>query len=281
MLIGVGITTSTEADPLAEALAAESSGYDFVSASDHPHGPSPSYETPALLGWIAARTTRIRIATRVLAVPFRRPAMLAKWAETLQRLSGARLILGLGGGYSDEEITAVGASALSPGAKVDGLADAIEIIHGAWSGDLVTHAGRVHSVHALQIAPTPDQPIPIWLGTYGPRALAVTGRLADGWIPSFGFAPPAQIPVMLDRIRTAAAAAGRTPDAVRAVYNVPVRLATRSDPDVVAGTAADVIEQLQAFTELGFTGFNLMPIPDQAQAVAEQVLPALRELNQP
>lgn len=281
MLIGVGISASTQSDPLAEALAAESAGYDFVSASDHPGGPSPSYETPALLTWIAARTTRIRVASRVLAVPFRRPAMVAKWAETLQRLSGGRLILGLGGGYSDEEIIALGAPALSPGAKVDGLADAIDIIRGAWSGNLVRHAGRVHSVHDLQIAPTPERTIPIWLGTYGPRALALTGRLADGWIPSLGFAPPPQIPAMLDRIRTASAATGRAPQDVRAIYNVPIRLATRSDPDVVAGSAVDVVEQLQAFTQLGFTGFNLMPTPDQARAVADEVLPALRELDPP
>jgi alkanesulfonate monooxygenase SsuD/methylene tetrahydromethanopterin reductase-like flavin-dependent oxidoreductase (luciferase family) len=280
LLIGLGISTSAApgADPVAEALAAEAFGYDFVSASDHPAGPSPSYETPTLLTWIAARTSRIGIATRVLGVPFRRPAMLAKAAESVQRLSGGRLILGLGAGYSDEEIAALGASVGSPRAKVDGLADAIEILRRAWSGSAASYHGPVHSVDALTLSPAPDRPIPVWLGTYGNRALAVTGRLADGWIPSLGFASPARAPEMLDRIRTAAVAAGRAPDAVRAVYNVPVRLdpAARPTEDTVAGSAADVVEQLQAFTRLGFTGFNLMPAADEVRAIAEDVLPALR-----
>jgi probable F420-dependent oxidoreductase len=280
LLIGCGITTSaaSSADPLAEALAAEALGYDFLSASDHPVGSYPSYETTILLTWIAAHTNRIRIATRVLGVPFRRPAMIAKAAESLQRLTGGRLILGLGAGYSDEEIHALGGPVMSRPAKVDGLADAIEILHRAWTEATVTYHGVIHSVDALTMEPKPEQPIPVWLGTYGNRALAITGRLADGWIPSLGFAPPTRISEMIERIRTAAVAAGRAPNAVRAIYNVPVRLdpAARFVEDSVTGSAADIIEQLHAFIELGFTGFNLMLTPDQARAVAEDVLPALR-----
>jgi alkanesulfonate monooxygenase SsuD/methylene tetrahydromethanopterin reductase-like flavin-dependent oxidoreductase (luciferase family) len=279
LLIGIGISTSAapDADPLAEALAAERLGYDFVSASDHPVGRHPSYETPTLLTWIAARTSRIGIASRVLGVPFRRPAMLAKAAESLQRLSGGRLILGLGAGYSDDEIHALGAAVRSPRAKVEALADAIEIMRRAWTEPSVTYDGAVHSVHALALEPKPEHPIPVWLGTYGNRALAVTGRLADGWIPSLGFLPPARVPELLDRIRTASVAAGRPPDAVRAIYNVAVRLdpGARTSEDTIGGSAADVIEQLQAYAELGFTGFNLMPAANQLRAIADEVLPAL------
>jgi alkanesulfonate monooxygenase SsuD/methylene tetrahydromethanopterin reductase-like flavin-dependent oxidoreductase (luciferase family) len=280
LLIGLGITTSATpgADPIAEALDAEALGYDFVSTSDHPVGTHPSYETLTLLTWIAARTSRIGIASRVLGVPFRRPAMVAKAAESLQRLSGGRLILGLGAGYSDDEIRALGGPVRTPRAKVDGLADAIEIMRGAWTDHSVSHHGSVYSVDELALFPKPEHPIPIWLGTYGNRALAVTGRLADGWIPSLGFAAPARIPELLDRVRTASVVAGRAPEAVRAVYNVPVHLdpAARPSADTVAGSAADVVAQLQALTELGFTGFNLMPVTDQARALAEDVLPALR-----
>lgn len=261
LLVGVGISTGTSDDPLAEALAAEAAGYDFVSASDHPAGSVPSYETLTLLTWIAARTTRIAVATRVLGVPFRRPLMVAKAAESLQRLSGGRLILGLGGGYLDDEIAAVGAAPLTPRQKVDGLAAALETIRRGWAGD---------------ITPTPVHPIPIWLGTYGPRALAVTGRLADGWIPSLDFAAPDRVPEMLDRIRAAAVAAGRPPDAIRAIYNVPVAVGDATEDGTVAGSAADVVEQLQAFTALGFTGFNLVANPGSAPAVAAEVLPAVR-----
>jgi alkanesulfonate monooxygenase SsuD/methylene tetrahydromethanopterin reductase-like flavin-dependent oxidoreductase (luciferase family) len=260
-LVGVGISTSTDADPVGEAIAAEAAGYDFVSASDHPVGTLASFETTTLLTWVAARTSKIAVATRVLGVPFRRPLMVAKAAESLQRLSGGRLILGLGGGHSDDEIAALGGPALSPREKVDGLAAAIESIRRGWAGAVV---------------PTPNRSIPIWLGTYGPRALAVTGRLADGWIPSLGFAGPDRVPEMLDRIRTAAAAAGRDPDLIRAIYNVPVALGAPAADGVVSGSAGEVVERLRTFLDLGFTGLNLMPALDSGDAVAAEVLPALR-----
>lgn len=280
-MVGVGISSSAAsgADPVAEAQAAEAAGFDFVSVSDHPVGAQPTYETSVLLGWIAARTHRIGVASRVFAVPFRRPALLAKWAESLDRLAAARLILGLGGGYADDEIAALSGRIPSAREKVDGLADAVQIIRGAWSGQPFSHPGRVHATAVLQISPAPARAIPIWVGSYGPRALAVTGRLADGWIPSYGFAPPAAIPAMLDRIRGAAVRAERPADAVQAIYNVSVRVdpRARTDDDAIAGSGADVAEQLRALTELGLAGFNLIPAGGtELPTIGGDVLPALR-----
>lgn len=280
ILIGLGITTSAAGgtDPMAEAMRAEALGFDFVSASDHPVGDQPSYETLTLLTWIAARTERIGIATRVLAVPFRRPAMIAKTAASLQGLSGGRFILGLGGGYSDAEILSLGGSVPSPREKVDGLRDAIQIMRASWGGEAVTVRGTVHSVEDLVMRPVPETPIPIWLGTYGPRALSVTGRLADGWIPSVGFAPPDRIPSMLERIRDASEEAGRDRDAVRAIYNVPVAVGSwsgRAD-GVVAGSTSELVSRLHEFVDLGFSGFNLIARSEHLPALAAEVLPALR-----
>src|SRR5215469_9700050 len=121
LTFGVGVPTSAAPgeDPVGMAQEAERLGYDFVSAADHPTGGNPSYETTVMLTWIAAQTSRIKVASRVLAVPFRRPAMVAKLAASLDLLSGGRFILGLGAGYSDEEITAVGGPVLSPAEKID------------------------------------------------------------------------------------------------------------------------------------------------------------------
>ena len=304
LLVGVGISDRAAPgdDPVADAVTAEALGYDFVSAFDHPVADAvmaetvgydavsanghpvrtyPTYETQTLLTWIAARTTRIGLVPRVLGVPFRRPALIAKAAESLQRLSRGRLILGLGAGYRDEEIRAVGGPDPASGAKVDGLEDAVTIVRAAWSQSVISYHGGVYSVDDLDLEPKPAEPIPIWLGATGPRGLALTGRLADGWIPFLRFTGPKRIPELLDRIRAAAAAAGRPADAVRAVYSVPVRLdpRARSTDGVVAGSAADLIEQLHGFTELGFTGFDLMPGRDQLRAVAQDVVPALRELR--
>ena len=284
LIFGVGVPASAAAgdDPAGLAQEAERLGYDFVSAADHPCGADPSYETPTMLTWIAARTSRIKVASRVLAVPFRRPAIVAKAAASLDLLSGGRFILGLGGGYSDQEITALGGAALSPGEKIDGLAEAVLLIRGAWTNPDFTQIGKYHIARNLRMEPRPARPIPIWLGTFGPRALAVTGRLADGWIPSLGYMPVEEIPAMRRRIDAAAEAAGRAPDAIRGILNVNIRIgpAAARPPDAVAGSAKQVVDQLRDLLGLGFTGFNfLVGGPDRTanlRRVAEEVLPVLR-----
>ena len=307
LLVGVGISERAVPgdDPVADAVTAEALGYDFVSAFDHPvvdaataralgYGAIPAdghpvrtfptYETQTLLTWIAARTTRIGIVPRVLGVPFRRPVLVAKAAESLQRLSGGRLTHGLGAGYRDDEIRAAGAPAQTPRARQDGLEDAMEIIRAAWARPSVRYHGPVYSADDLDLEPKPATPIPIWLGAQGPRGLALTGRLADGWIPFLRFTGQDRIPAMLDQIRAASVAAGRPADAVRAIYSVPVRLGPRvrtTTGGLITGSAGDIVEQLHALTELGFTGFDLMPVRSQIRAVAEDVLPALRELPVP
>src|SRR5688572_25492865 len=133
---GLNVPTSLGqvADPLAEARKAEELGFDFVSVNDHPCGTVPTHETWTLLAWMAAGTSRIRVAPRVLGVPYRPPPMVAKMAETLDRLSGGRVILGLGGGASDDEFHAFGLGVPTPSEKIDGLEDALQIIRGMWSG---------------------------------------------------------------------------------------------------------------------------------------------------
>jgi alkanesulfonate monooxygenase SsuD/methylene tetrahydromethanopterin reductase-like flavin-dependent oxidoreductase (luciferase family) len=284
LTFGVGVPTSAapDDDPAGMAQEAERLGYDFVSAADHPCGGNPSYETTTMLTWIAAHTSRIKVASRVLAVPFRRPAMVAKLAASLDLLSDGRFVLGLGGGYSDQEITAIGGPALSPAEKIDGLAEAIQVIRGAWTHSGFTQHGRHHSVRGLEMEPKPTHPIPIWLGTFGPRALAVTGRLADGWIPSLGYMPVGEIPAMRHRIDAAAEAAGRRPGQIRSILNLSIRIDPDSQPqpDAVTGSAKQAVSQLRDLLGLGFTGFNfILGGPDRIadmQRIAEEVLPVLR-----
>ncbi|HUY44917.1 MAG TPA: LLM class flavin-dependent oxidoreductase [Streptosporangiaceae bacterium] len=281
---GVSVPTSAAPgdDPVGMAREAERLGYDFVSAADHPCGGSPSYETTIMLTWIAARTSRIKVASRVLGVPFRRPAMVAKLAASLDLLSGQRFILGLGAGYSDQEIAALGASGLSPAGKIDGLAEAIQVIRGAWTQSSYTQDGRHYSVRDLGMEPKPTSPIPVWLGTFGPRALAVTGRLADGWIPSLGYMPTEEFPAMRHRIDAAAEAAGRRPDEIRSILNLSIHIDPYAQPqlDAVTGSATQVVSQLRDLLGLGFTGFNfILSGPDPIagmQRIAEDVLPLLR-----
>jgi len=281
---GVNLSTSAapDADPVAVAVAAERLGFDFVSASDHPCGDHPTNETWTMLAWVAASTTKIRVASRVLGMPFRNPVLLAKMAETLGRLSGGRLILGLGAGHSVDEITAMGIPPLSAGNRIAALEEAVTIMRGVWAMESFSFDGTHHQALAAQIEPKPVQPIPLWLGAFGDRALAVTGRCADGWIPSLGYAPIDQLGVMRDKVLAAAKGAGWPPDSVACILNVEVAIGgDDSDPDVLSGSAGNVIDRLRHFVDLGFTGFNFMPESDdpvdQFALLANEVIPALRD----
>ncbi|HEX9374990.1 MAG TPA: LLM class flavin-dependent oxidoreductase [Actinomycetota bacterium] len=282
MEFGLNVSPSTDGDPVAAARRAEDLGYDFVSANDHLHGRNARYETWTMLSWIAAATSRIRVASRVLAVPYRHPAVLAKMAESFDRLSGGRLILGMGGGYSDEEFRAFGLGERSPRDKVDGLEEAIRIARGLWSEAGFTFDGRLYRTEGAELEPKPSHRIPIWVGTYGPRALALTGRVADGWIPTFELAPPEAVGPMRDRILAAAREAGRQPEEITFVYNLDIRIDERADlpPDVVSGSPDALVDRLVSFAGLGFTAMNLCiagPGEDeQAERLASEVISAVR-----
>lgn len=240
MLVGLDIHTDNQTDIVEAAQRAERFQFDFVSASDHP-GLAGNREVWTMLTWIAATTTEIRVATRVLGVPLRNPALTGKMAATLDRLSKGRLILGLGGGAGDDELLAFGISVPSPQEKIDRLEAAVERIREDFSG-------------------------PIWLGTFGPQALAVTGRTADGWIPSRGYRPDDELPRMRDRVLAAAAGSGRDPQEITCVLNL---------------SAATPLDDLHWFTAAGFNAFNFQASGDsELQHVAEVLLPALRAMDQ-
>ena len=283
---GVSIVPSASgrSDPVAEAVRAEELGFDIVSVWDHPHGDRPSFETWTLLTWIAARTSRVHVATDVLGLPFRLPALTAKMAESLDRLSDGRVILGLGAGGADAEFAGLGAPVRTPAEKVEALEEALAVIRGVWTRSPFTFEGRHYRTDEALVEPKPDRPIPIWLGTYGPRALRLTGRRADGWIPSMGPSTPDEARSKMALVRAAAEQAGRDPVELDYAYNVGVRLAGPPPPDPersVAGEPDEVIESLLEFLEAGFTVLNFWiggRREEQAERLATEVVPHLRQL---
>ncbi len=282
-LFGLNLSTSAEAgtDPVADAVEAERLGFDFVSANDHPNGATPTHELWTLLSWVAAKTSRIKVASRVMGAPYRNPAMVAKMTATLGELSGGRIILGLGGGSSDEGIAAFGVETITPRTKIDGLEDALKILRGLWTQPRFTYRGAIHSVCAADVQPKPSRRIPIWLGTFGPRGLQLVGRFADGWIPSLGIAPPERARPMRQLVLETAFAAGRDPAEITCVYNLEVSIGTRAaDPSVVSGSTEEVTRRLLALVELGFTSMNFIPVgPDaseQRERLARDVVPPVR-----
>ena len=128
----------------------------------------------------------------------------------------------------------------------------------------------------------PPHAIGIWLGVGKPRGLALAGRLADGWVPSSGWATPDLVPEMSRHIDEAAAAAGRDPSEVRRVYNVHGTIGDGPGQGLVQGPPAQWIEALSGFArELGFDSFVFWPSGDlreQVERFAREVAPALRSL---
>jgi alkanesulfonate monooxygenase SsuD/methylene tetrahydromethanopterin reductase-like flavin-dependent oxidoreductase (luciferase family) len=281
---GVSIVPSASgrSDPVAEAVRAEELGFDIVSIWDHPHGDRPSFETWTLLTWIAARTERVHLATDVLGLPFRLPAMTAKMAESLHRLSNGRLILGLGAGGSNAEAAGLGGAVRTPAEKIAALEEALAVIRGMWTESPFTFDGRHYRTDAALVEPKPDRPIPIWLGTYGPKALALTGRAADGWIPSMGPTTPDEAVSKMRAVRAAADRAGRDPDSLDYAYNVGVRIGGPTPDDAerrIAGEPDEVIERLLELLEIGFTVLNLWiggRRDEQTERIATEIIPPLR-----
>jgi probable F420-dependent oxidoreductase len=279
---GISLSTSAApgADVAADARAAEALGFDLVTVSDHLAGTHPTFETWTVLTWAAASTRRILLATTVLGLPYRPPAVTAKMAESLDRLSGGRLILGLGAGASNEEFASFGLPVRTPHEKVEALEEAIRIVRGLWSEPRFSFEGTHYRVRDAPLEPKPARPVPIWTGSYGPRSLDVTGRLADGWNPSMAYAPPEVVTGMRDQVRRAAEGAGRDPDAITCAYNVSVDLREGRPPDprVIAGAPEHVAERLAAFVGLGFSTicFWVRGGGEARERVASEVVPAVR-----
>jgi alkanesulfonate monooxygenase SsuD/methylene tetrahydromethanopterin reductase-like flavin-dependent oxidoreductase (luciferase family) len=274
-------TTADASWPLRLSLVIEAAGLDYISIQDHPYN-ARFFDTWTLLATLAQATTRVRFFPNVANLPLRPPAMLAKAVATLDVLSGGRIELGLGAGAMWDGIAAMGGPARTPGEAVEALEEAIQIIRRFWGGERsVRFEGKHYQVLGARTGPRPVHDIGIWLGALRPRMLALTGRLADGWIPSITYVPPDQLPEMQAQIDEAALAAGRRPQDIRRVYNLMGRISDAPGSDLLDGPATRWVDELTRFVvELGMDTFIFWPTTDplrQIEIFAGEVAPAVRE----
>lgn len=269
-----GISIIPEAATVAQAralvVAADAAGVDLVGVQDHPYQ-RRFVDTLALIGNLLSVTERIRIFPDVANLPLRPPAMLAKQAATLDLLSGGRFELGLGAGGFWEAITAMGGPRRSPGESVEALAEAIHIIRQAWSDSAaVRFGGRYYQASGYRPGPAPAHAIGIWIGAYRPRMLRLTGRLADGWIPSLGGnLTLEQLGGLHAVIDGAARAAGRDPATIRRLLNFGGQIGMTPagegglgslGGDALSGSVDEWVERLAGWaTEHGIDTFILWP----------------------
>ena len=213
-------------------------------------------ETSSMLGYLAATTQRIRLGVGVVNPFTRSPALLGMGAATLDRLSGGRMMLGLGRSDADVIHGRMGIDYRTPLARLRGTVSALRSM---WDGDRVSteYAGVRLSNVGLAIRPTQER-LPIYLAAIGPRALRLAGEVADGILLN-AYAPVEYIRWASRVVRESAEAAGRDPESVDITCMLIVRLT--DDPDAMVPSLQERVARLIAepFTGealLGHGGFD-------------------------
>ncbi|WP_433120567.1 LLM class flavin-dependent oxidoreductase [Micromonospora sp. CA-246542] len=283
-LVFGSFTTPGNDDPdrtVGLAVLAEQVGLDLVTFQDHPYQPR-FLDTWTLLSFVAARTDRVHLSANVTNLPLRPPAVLARSVASLDLLTGGRVALGLGAGAFWDAIEAMGGRRLTPGQGVRALEEGIDVLRQMWDAPArggVRVDGEFHRVVGAKRGPAPAHAVPIWLGAYKPRMLALTGRRADGWLPSLGYLEPGDLARGNAVIDDAAHEAGRSPADVRRLLNISGTFST-----VGRGPLHGPVEQwVRELTELalgdGIGTFILASDdPDDLRRFAGEVAPAVREL---
>jgi alkanesulfonate monooxygenase SsuD/methylene tetrahydromethanopterin reductase-like flavin-dependent oxidoreductase (luciferase family) len=270
---------------LDRARRADDDGLDLVTIADHPWLGDKA-DAYATLGVVLGATTRLTGAVNVTNLPNRPAPVLARTVTALSALSGGRVVLGLGAGGSYPQIARLGLEVLTPAQAVRAFAEAITVIRAlSGGGPPVTIEGEF--VRVRDLAPSPVPTPPIWTGSVGPASLAVTGRLADGWIP--GHAADwrsARVATSRPVIDEAAVAAGRDPRQIATVYNLPGRItatplpATRDgDGRWIGGSVRQWADELAtAVHSYGAGGFVFFGDDASADRWSREVVPAVRAM---
>lgn len=265
------------------AVVADRAGLDLVTFQDHPYQ-ARFYDTWTLLSFAASRTQNIHLSGNVLNLPLRQPAVMARSAASLDLLSGGRIELGIGAGGFWDAIEAMGGRRLTPGQSIDALEEAITIIRETWDTSKVGGVrvdGKYYQVKGMKRGPKPAHDIGIWVGAYKPRILNLTGRLADGWLPSQAYLPNGlpSLTEMNQHIDAGAAEAGRDPKSIRRMLNINGQFAS-TGRGLLNGPAQQWANDLAEMTlEYGISSFILAADDaNTTERFAAEVAPATREI---
>jgi len=279
----------TDPDVIAKYVrTVEELGYDHVVIFDHVLGADPNrpggwtgaydhrsafHEPLVLFGYLAAITTKLKLATAILVLPQRQTALVAKQAAEVDVLTRGRLILGVGIGWNQVEYEALGMSFTNRGRRIE---EQIALLREVWTHEVVDFKGRWHRIDRAGINPLPVQrPIPIWMGGGWDRqkraitepALRRIAKIADGW---FTHLPPNEDGrVGMDAFRHLVREEGRDPAKVPVEGRLP---AAKSGPD-------DWKRGIDAFQRMGMTSVELNTMGAGYRSVDEH-LEALRQFRE-
>lgn len=249
-----------DADVATLSRHAEALSYDFVALADT--APTDPW---TLATWIAGTVPAIRLLATVTVSSSFLPAVLARQAASLDLLSGGRAELLLD----------------ASGASAEALAETITILRAMWQAEdpvPVRHGGEHFTVYGAQAGPLPNRAIRIWVQGDTPEVLAVTGRLADGWVAHVREERLDQLCAQQAAIDAAATAAGRDPREIQRLARVTGTLAPTRD-GFLHGTPAEWVDDLIPLVrDHGFSAIALGVVDaDDAERFSTLVIPPLRQ----
>ena len=238
----------------------------------------------ALMGFVAGCTTRLRFGTSVLVVPYRNPLVTAKQLATLDSLSGGRIFFGVGTGWWQAGVEAMGLGGhfRERGERTD---EYVAICKTLWTQDVPSFMGRFHRFDNLEFSPKPVQRggIPIWVAGHTGRALRRMADLGDVWHPVI-LTPPANLnpEELRDKRRRLEALyreRGRDPETIRIIPKTYVEF-TDQRTRLMSGRPGQIVEDLRAYAAEGVEEM-ILTVPgagaaeqmESLQRIAEEILP--------
>ena len=275
------------ADLLAAARLAEEAGFDSVWVGDHlllrfpDQEPLGAWEGWSLLAALAASTRRVEVGTLVAGAGFRNPALLAKMADTVDEVSGGRLVLGLGAGWHEPEFDAFG---LPFDHRVSRFEEALQIIGPLLREGKVDFAGTYHLARGCELRPRGPRPHgpPIVVGVRGgERMLRLAARHADACNRDFAPFAAEDLAAWQAKLDAACDAVGRDPATLARSAGVFVDLPLapgREGWGALAGSPEELAEGLRAYAQAGFGHVQVWLEPGTAAGI-EAFAPVLERLD--
>ncbi len=304
--VGLGISlieedgdlVNTWNDIKAMAQHAEAAGFDSIWVNDHlvfdlgdPGGPRGAWECWSILSSLAAVTTRVELGTIVACASFRNPALMAKMADTVDEISGGRLILGLGAGYHECEYRAFG----YPFDHLVGrFEESLQIIHTLLRTGKIDFKGQDHEARECELrprGPTRGGP-PIMIGARQdrPRALRLTAQYADYW-NIFAVNQVENVVPALAAVDAACVKAGRDPATLQRTVSVLVDLpgsesdvskggfsAYRASRTPATGTPEQLAELFRGYARVGVSHVQIFMAPTTMASI-DAIAPVLEILD--
>ncbi len=249
------------------AELAESLGFEDVWVSDHLIIPAdtkypPSayiYEPLAVMAWVAAKTSRVKIGTTVLVLPMRNPIVVAKSLASIDLLSGGRVILGTAAGWLKAEFDALGIPFNERGKRTD---EALEMIQRLWKDDNINASYPIHQSELVNMRakPQPKGAIPIWIGGHANVALKRASRVGDGWHGAF-------------------LSIAKTEKLIQRLLNLELRdnfvFSMRTSWDPLEDDQSQIASEIKEYMRVGVTHF----VPEPRQKTSENYMNSVRILR--